>query len=322
MIIPLRLIPAFKDYLWGGTRLREEFNKKCDFDKIAESWELACHKDGNSVIENGPDAGMKLTDYISKYGKDILGTNCREFDNFPVLIKLIDAKDNLSVQVHPENEYALKTEGEYGKTEMWYIIDCDQDSSLLYGFNNNITKEEFRQRIENNTLLEVTKSVPVKKGDTFFIKAGTLHAIGKGILIAEIQQNSNTTYRIYDYDRKDKNGKSRELHIDKACEVTNLCAAENYPQSQALNHNGFSQKLLSSCEYFNVNLLNISSHADISAKKESFEHLLVISGSAALTGNNCDKMDLNKGDSIFIPAGAGEFTISGKCEIIKTNIVK
>ncbi len=322
MLIPLKLTPAFKDYLWGGTRLREEFNKKCEFDKVAESWELACHKDGNSVIQNGPDAGMTLADYIAKYGKSILGTNSSRFDSFPVLIKLIDAKDNLSVQVHPENEYALRTEGEYGKTEMWYIIDCEQNSSLLYGFKHNISKEEFRQRIENNTLLDVTRSVPVKKGDTFFIKAGTLHAIGKGILIAEIQQNSNTTYRIYDYDRKDKNGKGRELHIDKACEVTDLSPADNYPDTQPVSHVGFSQKLLSSCDYFNVNLLNITDSAQLCADAGSFEHLLVIDGTAVLNGQDKSQMQISKGDSIFIPAGAGQFSISGKCQIIKTNIQK
>ena len=322
MLIPLRLIPAYKDYLWGGTRLRDDFNKKCDLEKIAESWELACHKDGNSIIENGPDAGMKLSDYIARYGKDILGTNCSRFDNFPVLIKLIDAKDNLSVQVHPDNQYALENEGEYGKTEMWYIIDCDPGSSILYGFKEKISKEEFRQRIENNTLLEVTRSVPVKKGDTFFIEAGTLHAIGKGILIAEIQQNSNTTYRIYDYDRKDKNGKSRELHIDKACEVTDLFPAENYPDLQSVNYGDFSKKLLSSCDYFNVCMLDINSCAGITAGTDSFEHIIVINGSSVLEGKNTDTMSINKGDSIFIPAGAGDYKISGKCQIIKTNINK
>ena len=320
---PITCFPILKSRIWGGEKLKT-LGKNLPNKSIGESWELSMIGEDISVVKNGVYQYTSIDVLINNFPKQILGEEI--FEKFgpqlPLLFKFLDAKTDLSIQLHPNDVLAKERHNSYGKTEMWYIIDCDQDSSLLYGFNNNITKEEFRQRIENNTLLEVTKSVPVKKGDTFFIKAGTLHAIGKGILIAEIQQNSNTTYRIYDYDRKDKNGKSRELHIDKACEVTNLCAAENYPQSQALNHNGFSQKLLSSCEYFNVNLLNISSHADISAKKESFEHLLVISGSAALTGNNCDKMDLNKGDSIFIPAGAGEFTISGKCEIIKTNIVK
>ena len=174
---PVKLKPAFKDYLWGGTRLRDDFGKDCDFEKIAESWELSCHKDGASVVASGEFAGLTLAEYIEKNGKGVLGTNCGKFENFPILIKLIDAKDNLSVQVHPNNEYAQRVEGEYGKTEMWYIVDCDEGAELLYGFKSEISKEEFRERIENNTLLEVTNSVPVKKGDVFFIEAGTLHAI-------------------------------------------------------------------------------------------------------------------------------------------------
>ena len=189
----LKLSPAFKDYIWGGTKLRDDFAKDCDFEKIAESWELSCHKDGNSVVSNGDDAGLTLAEYIEKHGKSVLGTNCERFENFPILIKLIDAKDNLSVQVHPNNDYAMRVEGEYGKTEMWYIVDCDEGATLLYGFKKEISKDEFAKRIADNTLLEVTNAVPVKKGDVFFIEAGTLHAIGKGILIAEIQQN---TYRI------------------------------------------------------------------------------------------------------------------------------
>ncbi|MGN0552633.1 MAG: type I phosphomannose isomerase catalytic subunit, partial [Oscillospiraceae bacterium] len=208
---PLKLKPAFKDYLWGGTKLRDVYGKDCSFDKVAESWELSCHKDGNSVIDNGEAKGMTLAEYIEKKGKAILGKNCERFENFPVLIKLIDAKDNLSVQVHPDNEYAMRVEGEYGKTEMWYIVDCDEGAELIYGFKGNVSKEEFAERIKNNTLLEITNSVPVKKGDVFFIRSGTLHAIGKGILIAEIQQNSNTTYRVYDYGRVGADGKTRPL---------------------------------------------------------------------------------------------------------------
>ena len=216
----LKLIAPCKDYLWGGNRLREEYGKKMNSDKIAESWELSCHKDGQSVIEGGEFDGKTLSEYIDAKGKRVLGTNCERFEYFPILIKLIDAKDNLSVQVHPSNEYALRVEGEYGKTEMWYIVDCNEGAELLYGFKHEIGEEEFADRIKNNTLLEVTNNVPVHKGDVFFIESGTLHAIGKGILIAEIQQNSNTTYRIYDYGRVGADGKPRQLHIDKAVEVT------------------------------------------------------------------------------------------------------
>lgn len=317
---PIKLKPAFKDYLWGGTRLRDDFGKDCDFDKIAESWELSCHKDGNSVVADGEYAGLTLAQYIEKEGKSVLGTNCEKFENFPILIKLIDAKDNLSVQVHPNNEYAQRVEGEYGKTEMWYVVDCDEGASLLYGFKHNITKEEFRERIENNTLLEVTNSVPVKKGDVFFIEAGTLHAIGKGILIAEIQQNSNTTYRIYDYGRVGADGKPRQLHIDKAVDVTNLCPAKPYPQSEPVDMGGWTKKRLAKCEYFTVDVINVDTSAALEADKSSFVNILVLDGGCVLSSEGNDAVELKKGDSVFIPAGLGKFELTGKCSAVMTHI--
>lgn len=317
---PIKLKPAFKDYLWGGTRLRDDFGKDCDFDKIAESWELSCHKDGNSVVADGEFAGLTLAQYIEKEGKSVLGTNCEKFENFPILIKLIDAKDNLSVQVHPNNEYAQRVEGEYGKTEMWYVVDCDEGASLLYGFKHNITKEEFRERIENNTLLEVTNSVPVKKGDVFFIEAGTLHAIGKGILIAEIQQNSNTTYRIYDYGRVGADGKPRQLHIDKAVDVTNLCPAKPYPQSEPVDMGSWTKKRLAKCEYFTVDVINVDTSAALEADKSSFVNILVLDGGCVLSSEGNDAVELKKGDSVFIPAGLGKFELTGKCSAVMTHI--
>ena len=319
---PMLMKPAFKDYIWGGTRLRDDFGKDCDFDKVAESWELSCHKDGNSVIANGEFAGMSLSEYIEKQGKAVLGTNCARFENFPVLIKLIDAQDNLSVQVHPDNEDAQRVEGEYGKTEMWYVVDADEGATLLYGFKHEISKEEFRERIENNTLLEVTNAVPVKKGDVFFIRSGTLHAIGKGILIAEIQQNSNTTYRIYDYGRVGKDGKPRELHIDKALDVTKLCPAEPYPETEwvtADSKTGWKKKLLSSCEYFTVNALDIPESAELTADEKSFVSLLFLDGTSTISYDG-GKLDVKKGDSVFIPAGFGSFKIDGKCSAVMTTI--
>lgn len=314
----LKLTPAFKDYLWGGTRLRDDFQKDCDFDKIAESWELSCHKDGPSVIANGENKGLTLEEYIEKNGKAVLGTDCEKFENFPILIKLIDAKDNLSVQVHPDNEYALRVEGEYGKTEMWYIVDCDEGAELLYGFKHDISKDEFAQRIADNTLLEVTNSVPVHKGDVFFIQAGTLHAIGKGILIAEIQQNSNTTYRIYDYGRVGKDGKPRELHVEKAKEVTDLCPAKAYPETAVEQKDGYTSKLLSSCDYFTTYALDIDSKAILEADDKSFASLLILEGEGQVVGD--DVVDFKKGDSIFVPANSGKFAVEGKCKAILTKV--
>ena len=210
---PIKLAPAFKDYLWGGTKLKTEFDKKSDLQKVAESWELSTHKDGQSIVANGEFKGLTLSEYIEKNGRECIGKNAMAFEFFPILIKFIDAADNLSVQVHPSDEYALSNEGEYGKTEMWYVLDCEKDAFLYYGLNREITKEEFAERIKENMLLEVLNKVKVNKGDVFFINSGTIHAIGKGIVICEIQQNSNTTYRVYDYDRRDKNGNTRELHV-------------------------------------------------------------------------------------------------------------
>lgn len=316
---PIKLTPAFKDYLWGGTRLRDDFGKDCDYDKVAESWELSCHKDGASVVANGEHAGKTLAQYIETEGKAILGKNCERFEQFPILIKLIDAKDNLSVQVHPNNEYAQRVEGEYGKTEMWYIVDCDEGAELLYGFKKEVTKEEFASRIKDNTLLEITQSVPVKKGDVFFIEAGTLHAIGKGILIAEIQQNSNTTYRIYDYGRVGADGKPRELHIDKAVEVTDLCPAKPYPVTEAFEENGAVKRLLSKCEYFTVYSVDVAEKACFNADETSFHNVLILEGNAELVCGDTT-LALKKGDSVFVPANCGEYTIAGSFKSVFTRI--
>ena len=318
----LKLIAPCKDYIWGGNRLREEYGKKLDSDKIAESWELSCHKDGQSVIENGDFAGKTLSEYIEAKGKRVLGSNCERFEYFPILIKLIDAKDNLSVQVHPSNDYAMRVEGEYGKTEMWYIVDCAEGAELLYGFKHEISKEEFAERIHNNTLLEVTNNVPVHKGDVFFIESGTLHAIGKGILIAEIQQNSNTTYRIYDYGRVGADGKPRQLHVDKALDVTERIPPKYPTKAQGAPEKieGGTKTLLRSCEYFNVNKLELDGTMSLNADEKSFNSLLVLDGEAVVSSSD-GEMTVKKGDSVFVTAGTGSYKVSGKGEIILTDII-
>ncbi len=315
----VKLAPAFKDYIWGGTRLRDDFGKDCSFDRVAESWELSCHKDGPSVVDSGEDKGLTLAQYIEKHGKAILGSNCERFEAFPILIKLIDARDNLSVQVHPDNEYAQRVEGEYGKTEMWYVVDCDEGAELLYGFKHEISKEEFARRIADNTLLEVTNNVPVHKGDVFFIEAGTLHAIGKGILIAEIQQNSNTTYRIYDYGRVGKDGKPRELHVEKAKDVTALRPAKHYPDTPVESFEGYTSKLLAKCEYFTTYALEIENKAELTADSSSFADLLILEGEGEIKSSG-ETLSFKKGDSIFAAAGTGSFTVEGKCKAVLTKI--
>ena len=317
MLYPMKLEAPLKDYLWGGTRLKDEYGKKTNLDKVAESWELACHKDGKSKIVNGEAAGLFLEDWLAGQDKSVLGTNAASFPYFPLLIKLIDAKGDLSVQVHPDNDYAMRVEGEYGKTEMWYIVDCEPGASLLYGFKEKISKEEFERRIADNTLLEVCNRVPVKKGDVFFIDSGTLHAIGKGILICEIQQNSNTTYRIYDYGRVGKDGKPRELHVKKAIDVTKL-EPPTKPTTALAKIDiipGLDMKLLAECEYFTAYHATLKGEASLKAGSESFQTFTVLSGSLKLTSGDT-VLDFYKGESVFIPAGLGIYKLTGDATFI------
>ncbi|MCL2054934.1 MAG: class I mannose-6-phosphate isomerase [Oscillospiraceae bacterium] len=311
---PLKLKPAFKDYLWGGSKLKTYFNKACGYEKVAESWELSCHQDGLSVIENGEYAGMLLRDYIEK-DKRVLGKNCEEFESLPILIKLIDASHNLSLQVHPNDEQGAM-DGDRGKTELWYIIDCESGAEIIYGFNREISREEFLERIENNSLLEAVNRVKVKKGDSFFIPAGTLHAIGKGILIAEIQQSSNLTYRVYDYGRLDADGNPRRLDIKKAANTVNLCPAEGFAGSAS---SGDKVRLLAKCGYFTVQHAEIEGKMEFTADFLSFNSVLVLEGSPVLEYNR-GETELAKGGCVFIPAGMGEYSINGDCEVLITSI--
>ena len=310
----LKLKPAFKDNLWGGHRLVEEFNFDYDGEICAEAWVLSCHPDGPSVIAEGEYAGKTLKEYIDSEGFEVLGTNCRRFRDFPILVKFIDARDDLSIQVHPSNGYALRNEGQYGKTEMWYVLDAEPGAFLYQGFKKAISKEEYRERIENNTLLEVLNKVEVHKGDIVFIESGTLHAIGKGIMVAEIQQNSNVTYRIYDYNRKDKNGKTRELHIDKALAVTNRVP----PVKENI---GFPH--IADCDYFTVDRVNLDGISRYrmqgTVTEKSFLSLLILDGDGTISSQG-EKKSFRKGDSLLITAGSGDYQIEGKCDVLMTTI--
>jgi len=309
----IKLSPQFKDYLWGGVKLREEFNKNCDYDKIAESWELSTHKDGSSIVASGKYSGMNFNDYISLDRDGILGKKGSQFEFFPILIKFIDAKDSLSIQVHPDDSYALENEQEYGKTEMWYIMDCEEGAYLYYGFKYEITKEEYKKRIEENTLLEVLNKVYVKKGDVFFISSGTVHAIGPGNLICEVQQNSNTTYRVYDYNRKDKNGNTRELHIDKALAVSKLTPPENFDIKPSEEMVGYKRQLLSSCKYFSVEKIEVSEMSRIKLDENTFHSLIILDGEGEIELNG-ESLSFKKGDSVFIPAENSEIVLKGSFE--------
>lgn len=318
------LYPVFKDYLWGGTRLRDEYGKKCDLQKVAESWELACHKDGTCFIGLAgidPSNPVPMTEFIRMRGKtEVLGTKPAAFPSFPVMIKLIDAKDNLSVQVHPDDRYARRVEGSVGKTEMWYIVDCEEGAELLYGFNRAVTREEVEAAAINDTLPELANHVPVHKGDVFWINAGTLHAIGKGILIAEIQQNSNLTYRLYDYGRVDKDGNKRELHLEKALDVLRFEKPVRMgPIGHKEVHQGYSRTLLGSCHYFTVFSIDLAQEYIGNATELSFHCLTVTDGMMTIE-NEGQLVEAKKGESYFIPAGAGAYTLRGNGNVLITTV--
>ena len=303
MYYPLLLEPSVKDYVWGGTRLISEFGYKGG-KTAAEAWVLSCHGDGPSVIKNGKMRGKTLNQAISFWGKQSIGEKADVFPYFPVLIKLIDARDRLSIQVHPDDQYASRIEGGYGKTEMWYVVDCVPGAQLIYGLTCEISKEEFHRRVLDGTVTEVCNFVPVSKGDVFFIEAGTLHAIGAGILIAEVQQNSNLTYRVFDYGRLGADGKPRELHIDKAVDVV-----KTVPPTRPYGRVGETKAVpggtvrrLASCGFFTSSILAVSGRMTL-GRDDSFCSLLCLEGSCELDAQNGDRLTLAKGGSVFLPAG-------------------
>ena len=307
---PLKMKPIFKDYLWGGSRLKEEYGKNTPYEITGESWEVASHKNGESTVDGGKYNNMTIKQLTAELKESFLGDKVYKGDDtkFPLLVKLIDARDNLSVQVHPDDKFAFENEnGEYGKTEMWYIMDAMEDSGIIYGFKDEITKEEFRKSIEENTLLQYTNFAKCQKGDSFFIKAGTLHAIGKGLLIAEIQQNSDTTYRVYDYDRRDANGNPRPLHIDKAIEVTTLGKAHDDKTANST--------VIADCEYFKVEKISIDGEMSWNVDKDRFEIIVVCDGDVTINGE-----PFKKGESAILPAYIGNVKFKGNATILRTYI--
>ena len=291
-----------------------------DKQNAAEAWVLSCHPNGCSVISGGALDGRTLRS-VYEADPSICGTRAARFSEFPILIKFIDARDNLSIQVHPDEAYARRVEHGAGKTECWYILDCDEGAELALGFRETISRETFRDAIRDNTLMDYVEKVPVKKGDFFFIEAGTLHAICKGVLLAEVQQNSDTTYRVYDYGRLGADGKPRALHVDKAVDVTRTEPYVPFVPSAA-DKARFSvegRELLTCCDLFSVCRVRASGKYASAAGEESFVSLLALSGEGTL---DCagETFSLRKGESVFIPAGAGNFTVRGEIELLETRI--
>lgn len=300
----LKLKPACKDYVWGGRRLIDEFNIKSDKNILAEAWTLSCHPDGLSTLESGET----LAYYIKRHGAEILGTNCRGLNDFPILVKIIDARENLSVQVHPPDDYALANENQRGKNEMWYVLDSDKNAVLYCGFKKKISRDEFVARIKDNSLVEVLNAVPAKRGEIIFIPAGTIHALGKGVMLAEIQENSNVTYRIFDY------GRNRPLHIEKALDVTNF---------NPLNKRGENYPRIAVSDYFVVDKLDLDgeilSKAEGVVDEKTFLSVLILGGKGIISSGN-EKFSYGKGDSFFLTAGSGKWQISGSCDALLTTV--
>ena len=321
---PFLLKPAAKDYLWGGSRLNDDFSKDIPMEPLAETWECSTHPDGISEVASGDMKGMLLTEVLKDH-PEYLGTHPKTQGELPVLIKFIDAKKDLSVQVHPDDAYARKYEnGSLGKTEMWYVLDAVKDARLVYGFRRDMDVATVRKSIEEGTVEKYLQKVKVHKDDMFYIQAGTVHAIGAGILLAEIQENSNLTYRMYDYDRVDKNGKKRELHVKKALEVANLkgSSGPRQPMRVLKFQRGYATELLCRCEYFQVErmLLNTESYkkmADFYTGTNSFQVLLCTEGCGVIYWKEHEMIPFYKGDCIFVPAQSERLKLHGKAQFLK-----
>lgn len=312
----IKLTPAYKDYLWGGTRLRDIYRKDCDYDIIAESWELSAHPDGQSIVASGKHRGQKFGTYLDTVGKEVLGWKCDSLQSFPLLVKFIDARDNLSVQVHPHDDYALEHENQYGKNEMWYVIDAEPGSGLYVGFNRDVSKDEVIRRIKDNSIMDVLNFYPTKPGDVFFIPTGTVHAIGAGNLICEIQQSSNCTYRLYDFDRRDKFGNPRELHLEKALEIIDY---KKYEPNNFTTSENTTGQILSQCKYFESVIHEIDGSEKIKLHNDRFSSLICLSGSGTLAIEDYE-LQVGAGDSFFIPAADELLTITGSLSVIHSYI--
>lgn len=316
---PFLLRPAAKDYLWGGTRLNDDFNFGIDIEPFSEAWVCSTHPDGCSTLTNGE----RLDDVIKNH-PEYMGTHAQSVanGNFPILIKLIDANKDLSVQVHPDDDYSLRIENQLGKTEMWYVLDAKKGSKLVYGFNRDVEADNVKKSILDGTIASLLNHVEVKKNDLFYIESSTVHALGAGCLVAEIQENSNVTYRLYDYGRVDKYGKQRELHIEKALEVANLksSATPRQPMRVLKYRAGCASELLCRCKYFQVErlLLNTEVHRDLTSYQSgdnSFHALLCVDGCGSVSADNF-MLNFFKGDCIFVPANSIEIKLHGQAQIL------
>lgn len=304
------LKPVTKHIIWGGERLSRDYGMGENGEKIAEAWELTCRGDGDNEIISGKYTGRLLSEFVRE-NPQALGTK-QKGDRFPLLIKLIDAEADLSIQVHPDDEYALSHTDDMGKTEMWYIVDAKPGAKLIYGLKRKYTRDELKTAIAAGTLESLMNYVEVKSGETYFIPSGLVHAIGAGILIAEIQQNSNITYRVYDYNRRQPDGSLRQLHIELALDVI-----ERFdPEAVKVEKTG---DVIASCKYFEVRAIALDGEKTVCAGEESFLHLMITDGECEIICAG-EKISTKKGGSVFVAAASGNVTLKGNATVIVSSI--
>lgn len=317
---PIFLNPIYKDYIWGGTRLKEEYNKvNTDKEIVAETWEISTNKNGKSLIKNKDEYDYENLDDIyqdCEIKEKVFGTKCNYLVEFPLLVKFIDASKNLSVQVHPNDEYASQNENSSGKTEMWYVLDCKENAKLVCGMKENVKQADIEKIIRNNEIKENIKYVDIKKGDVIYIPSGTIHAILDGVLVCEVQQNCDLTYRVYDWDRVDKNGNKRELHIDKAIDVIDVNSEYCIKNVQTIEDNRVE---VVSTPYFKTELIDIKNVVELESDVTTFYAMNVLEGQGRLKVQN-KEYNIVKGDSFIIPAALGKFTFEGDLKIINSYI--
>ena len=307
---PIRFENIYYDKIWGGKDF-DLFRNNTPEGMIGESWDVACHKNGMSIVGNGEFLGMKFDELIALKGSKLLGTEiCKE--RFPLLVKLINANDKLSVQVHPDDEYGLRVENDLGKTEAWYVVEAFEGANLVVG-TNGCTKEEFAKAITNGTCEDLLNRISVKKGDVFFVNSGLVHAIGEGVVIAEIQQNSDTTYRVFDYNR------GREIHVEKAMDCIDFSLVGKISTGVKISKEGYTRTILNVCDYFSLEKYDVTTSCKEKSDVERFYIFTCVEGNVVIkTKSSC--VEINKGDSIFIPATLGEYIIEGNLELLKSYV--
>ncbi len=308
----LKFTPILKDKIWGGTKLRTLLNKESNLDNIGESWEISDVEGDTSIVSNGDLKGKDLKELISEFKSDLMGNKVYKHfgKKFPLLIKFIDAKEALSIQLHPHDDLAKKRHNSFGKTEMWYVMQADKEANLIVGFQEDSNQEEYLKHLENKTLLEILNVDVVKKGDVYFIPTGRVHAIGAGVMLAEIQQTSDITYRVYDWDRQDSEGNYRELHTEEAIDAIDYKAQASYKTLYNKQQNASST--IVSCPYFTTNVLPIEGEISIDhTNKDSFVIYMCVEGETRISFHKQNEI-LKEGETLLVPACIKNLVISSK----------